>query len=123
MATISCPDCGTGNDFQTGSGESRGVCRGCGRALSIDERVVSRDDSDETVRSGGTLLLTSPPARPASANPFTPESLVDALESIRNLDIGHGGRIRFGPSEHQASHKVWVAVIDETGGFRTMNLD
>ena len=43
---------------------------------------------------------------------LTTDSLVEALESIHNLDLGIGTPIHFGPSEHQGSHKVWLTVID-----------
>jgi hypothetical protein len=39
--------------------------------------------------------------------------VVDALESIHNLDLGIGTPIHFSPSEHQGSHKVWLTVIAE----------
>jgi len=40
------------------------------------------------------------------------EKLVEALESIRNYDMGIGVPISFGPSEHQGSHKVWGLQLD-----------
>jgi serine/threonine protein kinase len=43
------------------------------------------------------------------------ETLIDALESIRDLDLGLGVPLRFGPSEHQASHKVWAVALDKDG--------
>jgi branched-chain amino acid transport system substrate-binding protein len=42
------------------------------------------------------------------------EKLVEALESIRNYDMGIGVPISFGPSEHQGSHKVWGLQLDPT---------
>jgi ABC-type branched-subunit amino acid transport system substrate-binding protein len=48
---------------------------------------------------------------------LTTEGLIDALESIRNLDLGTGAPISFGPSEHQASHKVWGIQLDKEGRF------
>jgi ABC-type branched-subunit amino acid transport system substrate-binding protein len=42
---------------------------------------------------------------------LTTDSVVDALESIHNLDLGIGTPIHFSPSEHQGSHKVWLTVI------------
>jgi hypothetical protein len=29
----------------------------------------------------------------------------------------------FGPSEHQASHKVWGTVMDPQGQFKTLDMD
>jgi ABC-type branched-subunit amino acid transport system substrate-binding protein/tRNA A-37 threonylcarbamoyl transferase component Bud32 len=54
---------------------------------------------------------------------LTTEKLVEAIESIRNLDFGLGTQISFGPSEHQASHKVWAAVLDGNGRFQNLELD
>jgi ABC-type branched-subunit amino acid transport system substrate-binding protein/tRNA A-37 threonylcarbamoyl transferase component Bud32 len=53
----------------------------------------------------------------------TTEKLVDALETIRGLDFGIGTKISFGPSEHQASRKVWAAILDGQGQFRNLELD
>jgi ABC-type branched-subunit amino acid transport system substrate-binding protein len=54
---------------------------------------------------------------------LTTEKLVDALETIQGLDFGIGTRMSFGPSEHQASHKVWAATLDSKGQFRNLELD
>jgi len=54
---------------------------------------------------------------------ITSEKLVDALESVQNLDFGIGTKISFGPSEHQASHKVWAATLNGQGQFRNLELD
>ena len=51
------------------------------------------------------------------------DTLVDALESIKGLDIGIGTPLTFGPSEHQASHKVWGTVIDAQGAYRALDLE
>src|SRR5262249_30052657 len=49
---------------------------------------------------------------------LTTDTFVEALESIRNLDLGIGAPINFGPSEHQASRKVWGTVLDEKGHYQ-----
>ena len=54
---------------------------------------------------------------------LTTEKLVDALETIRGLDFGIGTKLSFGPSEHQASHKVWAVTLDGQGRFRDLELD
>jgi ABC-type branched-subunit amino acid transport system substrate-binding protein len=54
---------------------------------------------------------------------LTTDTLIDALESIRDLDLGIGGTIRFGPSEHQASHKVWGTILDKTGHYNVLDLE
>jgi ABC-type branched-subunit amino acid transport system substrate-binding protein len=54
---------------------------------------------------------------------LTTEKLVEALETIQGLDFGIGTKISFGPSEHQASHKVWAVTLDDQGQFRNLELD
>jgi branched-chain amino acid transport system substrate-binding protein len=54
---------------------------------------------------------------------FTTETLVDALEDLRAVDLGVGATMGFGMSEHQASHKVWGTVLDASGNFQTIDLD
>jgi branched-chain amino acid transport system substrate-binding protein len=50
------------------------------------------------------------------------EAVVDALEGIRGLDLGLGTPLGFGPSEHQASHRVWGTVIDARGQLQPLDL-
>ncbi len=54
---------------------------------------------------------------------FTTESLIDALEQLRGIDLGVGATMAFGMSEHQASHKVWGTVLDANGNFQTLDMD
>ncbi|HEY4885634.1 MAG TPA: ABC transporter substrate-binding protein [Myxococcales bacterium] len=54
---------------------------------------------------------------------FTTESLVDALEGMRGVDLGVGATMAFGMSEHQASHKVWGTMLDANGNFQTLDMD
>lgn len=54
---------------------------------------------------------------------LTTESLITALESIRDLDLGIGPIISFGPSRHQASTKVWGTVLDRDCNFQNLDLD
>jgi ABC-type branched-subunit amino acid transport system substrate-binding protein len=51
------------------------------------------------------------------------ERLVDALESIRGLDLGVGVPLTFGPSEHQASHKVWGLKLEPSGAWSPIELE
>jgi branched-chain amino acid transport system substrate-binding protein len=53
----------------------------------------------------------------------TPESLIDALEQVKQLDIGIGVPLTFGPSEHQASHKVWGSILDGKGQLKPLELE
>jgi len=51
------------------------------------------------------------------------DKLIDALEGIRNFDLGLGTALNVGPSEHQASHKVWGTQLDKTGHFNAIELE
>ncbi len=50
------------------------------------------------------------------------EKLVDALENMRDYDMGLGAPISFGRSEHQGSHKVWGTQLNEAGKFEPFEL-
>ncbi len=54
---------------------------------------------------------------------LTPDRLVTTLESIHGLDLGIGGPLGFGPSEHQASHLVWGTVLDAKGIPQALSLE
>lgn len=51
------------------------------------------------------------------------EKLVDALEGVRDLDLGTGSKLAFGPSEHQASHRVWGTLLDGRGRYQVFDLE
>lgn len=53
---------------------------------------------------------------------LTEDRLIETLEGMRNLDLGIGPILGFGPSEHQASHMVWGTVIDGKGQIRALDL-
>ena len=46
-------------------------------------------------------------------NPPSRESVVDAIESLKDLDIGIGITLTYSKTEHQGSHKVWATAIKE----------
>lgn len=54
---------------------------------------------------------------------LTTETLVDALEGMRGVDLGLGAPLGFSRGEHQASHKVWGSVLDATGRYGPLDLD
>lgn len=41
----------------------------------------------------------------------TRESIVEALESLGEFDLGLGELLHLGPVEHQASHRVWPTIL------------
>jgi hypothetical protein len=41
----------------------------------------------------------------------TRETIVDALESLGEFDIGLGDSMHLSPTDHQASHRVWPTVL------------
>jgi ABC-type branched-subunit amino acid transport system substrate-binding protein len=51
------------------------------------------------------------------------EKLVEALETVRDFDIGLGAPINFGPTEHQGSHKVWGTQLNENGRYQPIDLE
>jgi branched-chain amino acid transport system substrate-binding protein len=50
------------------------------------------------------------------------EKLVDALEGLRNLDLGLGTPVNYGRTEHQAVHKVWGTQLDGSGHYQAIDL-
>jgi serine/threonine protein kinase/ABC-type branched-subunit amino acid transport system substrate-binding protein len=53
---------------------------------------------------------------------FDGEALVDALESIRGLDLGLGATIDFGPSDHEGSDRIWGTVVGPDYQYRALDL-
>jgi branched-chain amino acid transport system substrate-binding protein len=51
------------------------------------------------------------------------EKLVDALEGLRNLDLGLGTPVNYGRTEHQAVHKVWGTELDGSGHYQAIDLE
>jgi ABC-type branched-subunit amino acid transport system substrate-binding protein len=54
---------------------------------------------------------------------LTTDSVIAAIESIHNLDLGIGVPINFGPSDHQASHKVWGTILGADGQYQVLDLE
>ena len=54
---------------------------------------------------------------------FDTEKLVEALETVRDFDMGLGAPISFGPTEHQGSHKVWGTQLTESGRYQAIDLE
>ena len=53
----------------------------------------------------------------------TTDSVIGALEQIQNFEMGIGAPLSFGPSEHQASHKVWGTVLDEACNYQVLDME
>jgi branched-chain amino acid transport system substrate-binding protein len=51
------------------------------------------------------------------------EKVVEALESLRNYDIGIGVQVNFSHTEHQAMHKVWGTQLDASGRYQPIDLE
>ena len=51
---------------------------------------------------------------------LTTESVVTALESMHDFDLGLGVRLSLGPADHQASDKVWGTVMGENGALKVL---
>src|SRR6266446_2201334 len=67
----------------------------------------------------GTLLLEG---LKRAGRQLDTEKLVEALETVRDLDMGLGAPISFGPTEHQGSHKVWGTQLNEYGRYQAIDL-
>lgn len=52
----------------------------------------------------------------------TTESLVEAFESIKDLDLGIGSELTFTRSDHQASRRVWGTQIKADGSIEDLDL-
>jgi branched-chain amino acid transport system substrate-binding protein len=50
------------------------------------------------------------------------EKVVEALEAMRDFDLGLGAMISYGKSEHQGSHKVWGTQLSEDGKYEPVEL-
>ena len=68
----------------------------------------------------GTLLLEG--LKRTGPKPDT-ETLVDALENLRDFDIGLGAPISFSQSDHQGSHKIWGTQLDDHGRYQPMDIE
>lgn len=60
--------------------------------------------------------------RRAGVDPTT-DSVIGALEQIQNFEMGIGTTLSFGPSEHQASHKVWGTSLNEACVYQGLDLE
>jgi len=52
--------------------------------------------------------------------PFTPQTLVDAFETLPDLGLGIGATSGFTASNHQYSQSVWGTVIQGDGSFKNL---
>src|SRR5262245_23994926 len=50
------------------------------------------------------------------------EKVVEALENLRDFDMGLGTPLVFGRTEHQGSHKVWGTQLDAAGRYQAIDL-
>jgi ABC-type branched-subunit amino acid transport system substrate-binding protein len=50
------------------------------------------------------------------------EKVVEALENVRDFDMGLGTPLSFGRTEHQGSHKVWGTQLNEAGRYQAIDL-
>jgi ABC-type branched-subunit amino acid transport system substrate-binding protein len=50
------------------------------------------------------------------------EKVVEALETLRDYDLGLGVPVSFSRTEHQALHKVWGTQLDANGKYQPIDL-
>jgi ABC-type branched-subunit amino acid transport system substrate-binding protein len=79
---------------------------------SLDPAAKPGFASFEGYVSGRMLLaaLRKIPGEP------TRESVIDAMGSLGNFDLGLGAKLHVGPDDHQACHRVWPTVLRD-GAF------
>lgn len=58
----------------------------------------------------------------ARCQAFEREELVDVLEGIKQLDLGIGTSIDFGPSDHEGGDKVWGTTIASDFSYQSLDL-
>lgn len=58
----------------------------------------------------------------SSGEALTTENVIDSLEQIKNLDLGIGPIINFGPSRHQASNRVWGTILDKKAQYKELEM-
>jgi ABC-type branched-subunit amino acid transport system substrate-binding protein len=68
----------------------------------------------------GNLLL---PGLKRADRQLDTEKLVEALETVRDFDMGLGAPISFGPTEHQGLHKVWGTQLNQYGRYQSVDLE
>lgn len=51
------------------------------------------------------------------------EKLVEALEGVRDLDLGIGARVSFSAADHQGSHQVWGTLLQPDGSWKQIALE
>lgn len=59
----------------------------------------------------------------AAGSDVDPEALVEALEGIRDLDLGIGIGISFSPLDHEGSHRVWLTTLQRDGTWRLLDTE
>ncbi len=102
------------------------VDSGASAVLSYKRQLerTAPDERPDAVSFEGYLvgrLLTEGLKR--AGRDLEPEKLVDAFESMRDVDLGTGTKVSLGPSEHQASHRVWGTVLDAHGRYQVFDLE
>jgi ABC-type branched-subunit amino acid transport system substrate-binding protein len=58
-----------------------------------------------------------------AAPQFDTEKVVEALETLHDLDVGLGVPVSFSRTEHQALHKVWGTQLDVNGKYKPLDLE
>lgn len=87
--------------------------------LVADYRRALQAQSAESTPDFGSLegyvtariLFKALSSNAPSAEPLTRASVVDALESLGQFDIGLGAPLELSPREHQACHRIWPTIL------------
>ena len=98
---------------------------GAGSSIAIEseERIQRYHPSEQlsfTSLEGYIAAAIFVEALKKVEGPLSTEGMVKALESMHEFDLGLGTKLSFGPSDHQASDKVWGTVLDREGRPRIL---
>ena len=92
-------------------------------ALEAEERIRKYQPAEQlsfTSLEGYVATAILVEALQKVEQELSTETLVGALESMHEFDLGLGTKLSFGPSDHQASDRVWGTELDQTGQAKTL---
>jgi ABC-type branched-subunit amino acid transport system substrate-binding protein len=86
-------------------------------------RYSPQERTDSTALEGYLMANVLIEALQRAGHELDTESLVAALEAIRDFDLGIGAPIAFSATEHQGSHKVWGTRLGNAGHYEQVDLE
>lgn len=86
-------------------------------------RYSPEERTDSTALEGYLMANVLIEALQRAGRELDTERLVATLEAIRDFDLGIGAPIAFSSTEHQGSHKIWGARLNEAGHYEQIDLE